>query len=76
MSLKSTFFSNSFSAIFFTPTFDCAIIQHGSPWDSHIAAAAAIVVVFPVPGGPVQSRWRQREWPMVEEGNDDTMSDN
>jgi hypothetical protein len=53
MSLKLTFFLNNFSAIFFTPTFDWAIIQHGNLLDTHIAAAAAIVVVFPVPGGPV-----------------------
>jgi hypothetical protein len=53
MSLKSTSFLNKVSAIFFTPTFDCAIIQHGSLRDTHTAAAAAIVVVFPVPGGPV-----------------------
>jgi hypothetical protein len=43
----------NFSAIFFTPTFDWAIIQQGTLWDTHIDAAAAIVVVFPVPGGPV-----------------------
>jgi hypothetical protein len=75
MSLKLTPFSNNFSAIFFTPTFEWAIIQHGSLWDTHIAAAAAIVVVFPVPGGPAQSHQRQREWPTVEEGVT-TMSNN
>jgi hypothetical protein len=76
MSLKSTSFLNKFSAMFFTPTFDWAIIQQGSPRDCHIAAAPAIVVVFPVPGGPVQSRrhWHERTKP--EESNDDTMSDN
>jgi hypothetical protein len=52
-SLKLTRSLNNFSAIFFTPTFDWAIIQHGRLWDTHIDAAAAIVVVFPVPGGPV-----------------------
>ena len=62
MILNLTFFSKSFSAIFFTPTFDWAIIQHGSLFVTHIDAAAAIVVVFPVPGGPVQSyrRWLAR----------------
>ena len=52
MSLNLTFFLNNVSAIFFTATFDWAIIQHGILWDTHISAAAAIVDVFPVPGGP------------------------
>jgi hypothetical protein len=76
MSLKLTSFLNKFSAMFFTPTFDWAIIQHGSPRDSHIAAAPAIVVVFPVPGGPMQSRRHWHERPTAEGSNDDTMNDN
>jgi hypothetical protein len=52
-SLNLTFLLNSVSAMFFTPTFDCAIIQHGTLRSTHVAAAAAMVVVFPVPGGPV-----------------------
>jgi hypothetical protein len=52
-STNLTPFLNSVSAMFFTPIFDCAIIQHGALRSTHVAAAAAMVVVFPVPGGPV-----------------------
>jgi hypothetical protein len=52
-SLNLTPLLNRVSAMFFTPTFDCAISQHGALRSAHVAAAAAMVVVFPVPGGPV-----------------------
>ena len=61
MSLNLTSFLNNVSAIFFTPTLDWAIIHPGSLRSTHVAAAAAIVVVFPVPGGPVQLECHQRE---------------
>jgi hypothetical protein len=61
MSLNLTFLLNNVSAIFFTPTLDWAIIQPGSLRSTHVAAAAAIVVVFPVPGGPVRSECHQQE---------------
>lgn len=48
-SLNSTPLLNSVSAMFFTPTFDCAIIQHGTLRSTHVATATAMVVVFPVP---------------------------
>jgi len=53
-SLNFTPLLNNVSAMFFTPTFDCAIIQQGTLRSTHVAAAAAMVVVFPVPGGPVK----------------------
>ena len=40
------------SAMFFTATFDCAIIQVELPTSTHSRTAADIVEVLPVPGGP------------------------
>ena len=54
-SLKSTSFLNRVSAMFLTATFEWATIQTHFPARSHIREAAAIVVVFPVPGGPAGS---------------------
>jgi hypothetical protein len=45
---------NSFSAIFFTATLDCAAIQMRWSPRAHSFTACAIVLVFPEPGGPVE----------------------
>lgn len=61
MSLKLTegfptfvLFSNRLRAIFLTPTFDRAMTHTGCPQLSQYRSAQAMVVVFPVPGGPIR----------------------
>lgn len=50
--LKSTSWSNSFSAMFLTATLEWATIHTERLCESQNWAAAVIVVVLPVPGGP------------------------
>lgn len=54
-SLKLTLWTSSFSAMFFTATLEWASIQTGNLRDSQTCAAAVIVVVLPVPGGPFKT---------------------